>query len=52
MLWQFLVLVQRSGNINKSLFNLNLEVPISCSEKSSPITKSFESNSEWIYSSL
>ena len=43
---------ENSGNVEKSLFNLNLEVPISCSEKSSPITKSFESNSEWIYSSL
>ena len=43
---------QRSKNVEKSLFNFNLEVPISCSEVSSLHTTSFESNSELVPSSL
>ena len=33
---------KNSGNVRKSLFNLNLEVPISCSEKSEKISSSLE----------
>ena len=33
---------ENSGNVGKSLFNLNLEVPISCSEKSEKISSSLE----------
>lgn len=37
---------------NLFLFDVHLEVRISCSEKSNLITKSFEPNSKWISSSL
>ena len=43
---------KKSRNMEKSLFTFNLEVPTSCSEKSTVLTKSFESNSEIISSSL
>ena len=42
---------EKSRNYEKSLFNLNLEIPTSCSEKSTIIAKSFKSNSEMISSS-
>ena len=33
---------EKSGNVEKSLFNLNLEVPTSCSEKSEKISSCLE----------
>ena len=41
---------EKSRNVEKSLFNFILEVPTSCSGKSTFITKRFESNSEVISS--
>ena len=43
---------QRFKNVEKSLLDFKLEVPISCSEESSVDTTGFESNSKLVPSSL
>ena len=43
---------ERSRNIEKSLFNFDLEVPISCSEKSGVITEFWVQSSESVSSNL
>ena len=48
VLWPLSLSSERSRNAEKYISNFNLEVPISCSEKSIVITKSFENSSEMI----
>ena len=48
VLWPLSLSSERSRNVEKYISNFNLEVPISCSEKSIAITKSFGNSSEMI----
>ena len=39
---------EKSGNVEKSIFKLNLEVPAPCSEKSEKISSSLETPNQFI----